>query len=155
MQDLYRGDKVTESHRVYNRWEPEHPRDFDPESRNAEMFAITYKLTHHLMCDLTSFRCHFSIMEGLINRFQKIGNPISEAFGVFFIMQHLPVEYSPYVFKFMKTRREPTLMELYEVMCKAEDDLRIIAHDKKNKYKAEDKENDEQITRGTKGSSMN
>ncbi|GJX87946.1 hypothetical protein Tco_0339960, partial [Tanacetum coccineum] len=35
-------------------------------------------------------------------------------------------------------------MELYEVMCKAEDDLRIIAREKTNKHSAKDKEDDEQ-----------
>ncbi|GJZ75345.1 paired amphipathic helix protein Sin3-like protein 2 isoform X1 [Tanacetum coccineum] len=31
---IYQGDKATGSQRVYNRWEPEHSRDFDPESKN-------------------------------------------------------------------------------------------------------------------------
>nr|GEV43821.1 hypothetical protein [Tanacetum cinerariifolium] len=53
---IYRSDMMTKSHRVHNRWEPEHPRDFDPESRNSEMFGITYKLTRYLMCNLTSSR---------------------------------------------------------------------------------------------------
>ncbi|GJT30358.1 hypothetical protein Tco_0910633 [Tanacetum coccineum] len=74
---------MTESHHVDNRGEHEHPLDFDFESRNAEMFGITYKLTHHLMRNLTSFRCYFSIIEGLINHVQKIGNPISEAFKLY------------------------------------------------------------------------
>ncbi|GJR94712.1 putative ribonuclease H-like domain-containing protein [Tanacetum coccineum] len=52
-------------------------------------------------CGVHFVRCHFSIMEGLINRLWKTSNPISEAFG-------------------------------------------IIACDKTNKPKAEDKENDEQ-----------
>nr|GEV53031.1 hypothetical protein [Tanacetum cinerariifolium] len=75
---IYQDNMVTESHRVHNRREPEHPRDDDPESRNDEMFSIT----------------------------------------------------------------EPTLVELYEVMCKPEDDLWIIARDKKNKRRAEDKKNE-------------
>ncbi|GJR89440.1 hypothetical protein Tco_0213451 [Tanacetum coccineum] len=102
---IYQDNMVTESHRVHYRWEPEHPWDVDPESKNDEMFSITYKLTHHLMLHLTSFKCHFSI-----------------------------------------TKIEPTLIELDEVMCKAEDDLQIIARDKTNKRGAEDKENGEHVT---------
>ncbi|GJV62117.1 tryptophan synthase beta chain 1-like protein [Tanacetum coccineum] len=53
---------------------------------------------------------------------------------------------SPYDFKFMETCEEPTLMELYEVTCKAKDDLWINPPDKTNKRKADDKENDEHVT---------
>ncbi|GKF71568.1 hypothetical protein Tco_0207682, partial [Tanacetum coccineum] len=60
-------------------------------------------------------------------------------------------EYSPYVFRFKKTCIEPMLMDLYEAMCKAEDDLWIIACDKTYKCKANDKENDEQVTGSTQG----
>ncbi|GJS52736.1 hypothetical protein Tco_0626098 [Tanacetum coccineum] len=148
---IYRGDRVTESHHVHNRWEPEDPRDVDPESRNAKMFRMTCELTHLLLCYLVSFRFHFSIMKGFINRLCKIEHPICEAFRVFCIMQSLPKEYSPYVFRFMKTCKEPSLMELYEVMCKTEDDLRIIARNKTNKRRAEDKEIDEKATGRTKG----
>ncbi|GJX20243.1 copia protein [Tanacetum coccineum] len=42
-------------------------------------------------------------------------------------------------------------MKLYEVMCKAEDDLRIIVCDKTNKRRADDKENDELVTSRTEG----
>ncbi|GKB16583.1 hypothetical protein Tco_0850506 [Tanacetum coccineum] len=66
-------------------------------------------------------------------------------------MQSLPEEYSLYVFRVMEIGREPTLVELYEVICKAEEDLRIIAHDKTKKHRAEDKENDEHVTRRTEG----
>ncbi|GKB46473.1 hypothetical protein Tco_0897226 [Tanacetum coccineum] len=104
--------KMLKSHRVHNRWEPEHPRDVDLESRNAE----------------------------------KIRNPISEVFEVFCIVESLPKEYSPYVFRFTKTCKEPTHIELYEVMCKVEDDLQIIAHDKTNERRAEDKENEDKFT---------
>ncbi|GKA39233.1 hypothetical protein Tco_0731784 [Tanacetum coccineum] len=37
---IYLGDRVIGSHRVYNRWELEHPRDVDPESSNVELLAI-------------------------------------------------------------------------------------------------------------------
>nr|GEW67520.1 hypothetical protein [Tanacetum cinerariifolium] len=40
-------------------------------------------------------------------------------------------------------------MELYEVVCKAEDDLKINPPDKTYKCKANDKENDEHVTRRT------
>ncbi|GJU29541.1 hypothetical protein Tco_1173130 [Tanacetum coccineum] len=40
-------------------------------------------------------------------------------------------------------------MNLYEVMCKVEDNLRIIAYDKTNKHRVEDKENNEHVTRRT------
>ncbi|GKD23505.1 hypothetical protein Tco_1225208 [Tanacetum coccineum] len=81
----------------------------------------------------------------------KIGNPISEAYMVFSIVLSLLAEYSPYVLKFIETCEEPTLMELYEVVCKAEDDLQINPSNKTNKRKANDKENDEQVTRKTDG----
>nr|GFA89445.1 hypothetical protein [Tanacetum cinerariifolium] len=45
-----------------------------------------------------------------------------------------------------KPYKEPTLIKLHEVMCKAEDDIRIIARNKTNKCSAKDKENDEQTT---------
>ncbi|GJY59785.1 hypothetical protein Tco_0459677 [Tanacetum coccineum] len=66
-------------------------------------------------------------------------------------MQCLPEEYSPYVFRVMEIGREPMLVELYEVICKAEDNLWIIADDKTNKHRAEDKENDKHVTGRTKG----
>nr|GEW67518.1 hypothetical protein [Tanacetum cinerariifolium] len=40
-------------------------------------------------------------------------------------------------------------MELYEVVCKAEDDLEINPPDKTYKRKVNDKENDEHVTRRT------
>nr|GEW68773.1 reverse transcriptase domain-containing protein [Tanacetum cinerariifolium] len=89
-------------------------KNIDPESRNAEMFRITYELTHLLLRYRVSFRFYFSIMEGFINRLRTIGNPVSKAFGVFYIVQSLPEEYSLYVFKFMETCKEPKFMELYE-----------------------------------------
>ncbi|GJS72904.1 hypothetical protein Tco_0705745 [Tanacetum coccineum] len=118
---IYRGDRVTELHHVYNIWQAKHTWDILLESRNAEMFSLTYKLTHYLMCYPTSFR-------------------------VFCIVQSLTAEYSPYVFKFMETCEVLTLMELYDVMCKAEYDLPINSHDKTNKCKADDNENDNQIS---------
>nr|GEU50079.1 CCR4-Not complex, subunit 3/ 5 [Tanacetum cinerariifolium] len=39
--------KVTDSPRVYVRWEPEHPRDTDHESRKDEMFSITRELSNY------------------------------------------------------------------------------------------------------------
>ncbi|GKC58023.1 hypothetical protein Tco_1085621, partial [Tanacetum coccineum] len=57
---------------------------------------------------------------------------------------------SPSLYKYL-VGYEPTLIELYEVMCKAEDDLRIIARDKTYKRRAEDKENDEHVTGRTEG----
>ncbi|GKC38184.1 hypothetical protein Tco_1050568 [Tanacetum coccineum] len=110
---IYQGDRVTELHHVHNIWKAKHPWDILLESRNAEMFSLTYKLTHYLMCYPTSF--------------------------------------SPYVFKFMETCEVLTLMELYDVMCKAEYDLPINSHDKTNKRKADDKESDNQVTKRTEG----
>ncbi|GJZ75420.1 hypothetical protein Tco_0639885 [Tanacetum coccineum] len=81
-------------------------------------------------------------MEVFINRLRKIGNPVSETFRVFCILQPIPKEYSPYIFKFLETCKEPMLIELYEVVCKAEDDLRANRLDKTNKRKS----NDEQVT---------
>ncbi|GKC69957.1 hypothetical protein Tco_1115840 [Tanacetum coccineum] len=42
-------------------------------------------------------------------------------------------------------------MEIYKVMCKVKDDVRINPPDKTNKCKADDKENDEQVTGRTEG----
>ncbi|GJU85853.1 hypothetical protein Tco_1293399 [Tanacetum coccineum] len=98
-----------------------------------------------------SARFHFSNMEGFYNHLRRIKNPMSEAYMVFCIVQSLHSEYSPYVFKFIETYKEPTLVEIYEVMCKAGDYLRINPHDKTNNHKANDKENDEQVTRRTNG----
>ncbi|GJW55076.1 hypothetical protein Tco_0099161 [Tanacetum coccineum] len=61
-----------------------------------------------------SARFYFSNMEGFYNHLWRIRNPVSEAYMVFCIMQSLHAEYSPYVFKFMETCKEPTLVELYE-----------------------------------------
>ncbi|GKB03064.1 hypothetical protein Tco_0831153, partial [Tanacetum coccineum] len=44
------------------------------------------------------------------------------------------------------TCEEPMLMELYELVCKAEDNLRVKL-DKIKKRKADEEENDEQVTR--------
>ncbi|GKA84049.1 hypothetical protein Tco_0805644 [Tanacetum coccineum] len=110
------------------------------------MFALTHELSYYRIRDVTYARFHYSIMEGLINCLWNIGNPISEAFKVLCIVQSITDEYSPYIFKFIETCKDPMLMELYEVMCKAEDDLRINPLDKTNKYKAIDEENDEQVT---------
>nr|GEU59079.1 hypothetical protein [Tanacetum cinerariifolium] len=128
-------DWVTKHH---NKWEPKHPQDVDLESKNTEIFSMTYELTHLPMHYPISFMLHLSIIEGFINRLWKIGNLISKAFWVFCI----PEEYSPHVFRFMETYRKPTLMELYEVMCKAEDDLWIISREITNKHSAKDKEDD-------------
>ncbi|GJU17530.1 hypothetical protein Tco_1145496 [Tanacetum coccineum] len=51
----------------------------------------------------------------------------------------------------METWNEPTLMELYEVMCKVGDDLRINPPDITNKRTTDDKENDEKVTGRTEG----
>ncbi|GJV18861.1 hypothetical protein Tco_1367881 [Tanacetum coccineum] len=66
---------------------------------------------------------------------------------VFSIVLSLLAEYSPYVLKFIETCEEPTLIELYEVVCKAEDDLQINPSNKTNKRKSNDKENDEKKVR--------
>nr|GFA34440.1 hypothetical protein [Tanacetum cinerariifolium] len=68
---------------------------------------------------------HYSIVEGIYNHLQKIGNPMSEAFMILCIAHTIPKEYSPYLFKFIETCEEPMLMEIYELLCKAEDDLRV------------------------------
>ncbi|GJT86649.1 hypothetical protein Tco_1068366 [Tanacetum coccineum] len=115
------------------------------------MFSLTHELSYYRIRDVTSARFHYSIMEGLINCLWNIGNPISEAFKVLCIMQSITDEYSPYIFKFIETCEDPMLTELYEVMCKAEDDLRINPLDKTNKYKVIDEENDEQVTGRTEG----
>ncbi|GJU10354.1 hypothetical protein Tco_1132750 [Tanacetum coccineum] len=112
---IYQGNRVTESPRVHNRWKPKHPKDIPPESRNVEMFSLTYELSYYHMRPDTSVRFLFSVMEGFINRLWKISNPVSEAFGVFCIVQSLPEENSPYIFKFMKTCKERMFMEHYEV----------------------------------------
>nr|GEU56110.1 hypothetical protein [Tanacetum cinerariifolium] len=72
----------------------------------------------------TSARFHFSIMEVFINCLRKIGNPTCE---------------------------DLMLIELYEVVCKAEDDHRANPLDKTNKLKSNEEENDEKITIRTEG----
>ncbi|GKE38253.1 hypothetical protein Tco_1461658 [Tanacetum coccineum] len=84
-------------------------------------------------------------MEGIYNHLQKIGNHVSEAFMILCITHTMPKEYSPYLFKFVGTCEEPMLMELYELVCKAEDNLRVKL-DKTKKRKADDQVNDEQVT---------
>ncbi|GJX25916.1 hypothetical protein Tco_0232212, partial [Tanacetum coccineum] len=37
----------------------------------------------------------------------------------------LPAKYSPYLFDFMETCEDPMLMKLFELVCRAEDDLRV------------------------------
>ncbi|GJU93875.1 hypothetical protein Tco_1318631 [Tanacetum coccineum] len=145
-RQIYRGDSVTESPHVYNSWEPKHPWDIHPELRNADMFSLTHELSYYRMRAGTSARFPYS-MKGFINCLRKIGNHVSEAFKVFCIVQSLLVEYSPYIFKLMETCEEPMLMEFYEVMCKAEDDLRINPPKKLNKHNVNDEENDEQSYR--------
>ncbi|GKB56993.1 hypothetical protein Tco_0913179 [Tanacetum coccineum] len=125
VRPIYYGDKVTESPHIHNGWEPKHPWDIHPESRNAEIFSLTHELNDW--------------------------KPLSEAFEVFCIVKSLPTEYSPCVFKFIETWKEPTLIELYEVMCKVEDDLRINPPDITNKRTTDDKENDEKVIGRTEG----
>nr|GEW25507.1 hypothetical protein [Tanacetum cinerariifolium] len=49
---------------------------------------------------------------------------------------------SAYLFKFMKTCEEPTLMRLYELVCKAKDDLGVKPN-KTKKRKANEEANDD------------
>nr|GEW10513.1 hypothetical protein [Tanacetum cinerariifolium] len=120
----YRGYKVTESPCDYNRWKPKAPWDIPLKSRNTKMFALT-KVYQSSMADWKSYKR-----------------------GIYIIMypQTLLKEYCPYLFE---TCKESTLMKLYEVVCKVEDDLRVNP-DKTNKRKANDKENDEHVTGRTK-----
>nr|GEV55574.1 cation-chloride cotransporter 1 [Tanacetum cinerariifolium] len=120
---IYRGDRVTESPRVHNRWKPKVPREIPPSARNVELFDLTHMMRCNHLESGRYARFHFSIMEGFYNYLRRI--PVNEAYMVFCIMQSLHIEYSPNIFKFIETCEEPTLMELYHVMCKAEDDLRI------------------------------
>ncbi|GKC33644.1 putative RNA-directed DNA polymerase, eukaryota, reverse transcriptase zinc-binding domain protein [Tanacetum coccineum] len=46
---IYCGDKVTESPRIHNGWEPKHHWDIHPESRNAEIFSLTHELSNYGM----------------------------------------------------------------------------------------------------------
>ncbi|GKB39292.1 hypothetical protein Tco_0884234 [Tanacetum coccineum] len=57
-------------------------------------------------------------------------------------MQSLLAEYGPCIFKFMETLEEQTLMELYELVFK----LRMT-----KKCKADEEENDKQVTGKTEG----
>ncbi|GJS02538.1 hypothetical protein Tco_0319046 [Tanacetum coccineum] len=79
---IYRGDRVTESPHVYNRWKPKAPWDIPMKSRNVEMFALTYELSYYHMHPDTYARFYFSVLEGFINHLRKIDNLVSEAFGV-------------------------------------------------------------------------
>ncbi|GKB00473.1 hypothetical protein Tco_0828466 [Tanacetum coccineum] len=78
----------------------------------------------------------------IYNHLQKIGNHMSEAFMILCITHTMPKEYSPYLFKFVGTCEEPMLMELYELVCKAEDNLRVKL-DKIKKRKADEEVNDD------------
>ncbi|GJZ74633.1 hypothetical protein Tco_0639098 [Tanacetum coccineum] len=58
-----------------NQWKPKDPWDIPMESRNAEMFSLTYGLSFYHIRTSTSARFYISIMEGFINHLWKIGNP--------------------------------------------------------------------------------
>ncbi|GJU77722.1 hypothetical protein Tco_1274792 [Tanacetum coccineum] len=103
----YHGERVIRSPRVHNSWKPEVPRDIHLESVKAEMFTLTYELRNYHMTPGTTTRFHFSFMEGFFNRLCKIGN---------------------------LTCKEPTLMRLLDLVCKAKDDL-MVKYDKIRKHR--------------------
>ncbi|GKC54089.1 hypothetical protein Tco_1076834, partial [Tanacetum coccineum] len=87
-------------------------------------------------------------------RTSKTSSALKDIIYVVFVQDRnisLSKEYSPCIFNFMETGEEPTLMELYDVVCKVGDDLRVKPPDKINKRKANDELNYEHVTGRTKG----
>ncbi|GKC75634.1 hypothetical protein Tco_1126408 [Tanacetum coccineum] len=95
---IYRSERVTRSSHIYDCTKPNVDWDIHPISRSADMFSLTYELRNHHKHTSTSAMSHFTMMEELINRLWKIRIPTCE---------------------------EPFLIELYELVCKVKDDLRV------------------------------
>nr|GEX27477.1 Gag-Pol polyprotein [Tanacetum cinerariifolium] len=75
---IYHGDSVIESPNVHNIWKPKAPWDIHSESRNTEIFALTYELSYYHIRPGTSARIYNKITRRIMETIHVQINELSE-----------------------------------------------------------------------------